>query len=264
MLTAVKNQFRVCVWSIRCNIMKEMTNRVTFLTNVCFMMLNDASILIQWMILFHLKGDVGGYTMREILLLWGVVAGSYGLSHILFNRAFSLAAVIISGKLDSFLVQPKNVLLGVLTSDTNSSSIGDFLYGFVIVCISGMGPGRVLLFLLFSVTGAVILTAFAVLLGSLSFWLVRVEQLGDHMLNIMISFLTWPEGIFQGIVRFLLYFMIPVGMVSYLPVRVLTEFSVSKLLFVTGYAAGLAAAAVFVFYRGLRRYASGNLMEARL
>lgn len=33
---------------------------------------------------------------------------------------------------------------------------------------------------------------------------------------------------------------------------------------VLGYAAGLTALAVAVFYRGLRRYASGNLMEARL
>ncbi len=53
MLTAVKNQVRVCVLSIKYNIMREMINQVTFLMNVTFMILNNASILIQWFILFR-------------------------------------------------------------------------------------------------------------------------------------------------------------------------------------------------------------------
>ena len=36
MLTAVKNQMRVCFLSIKYNMMREMVNKVTFLTNVGF------------------------------------------------------------------------------------------------------------------------------------------------------------------------------------------------------------------------------------
>lgn len=135
MLTAVKNQMRVCLLSVKYNIMREMVNKVTFLTNICFMLLNNATFLVQWFILLRLREDVGGYTMREIMLLWGLTATSFGLSHILFARVFSLSELIIKGKLDSFLVQPKNVLVSVLTSSTDISAIGDFLYGVVIVCI---------------------------------------------------------------------------------------------------------------------------------
>ena len=137
MLTAVKNQMRVCLLSVKYNIMREMVNKVTFLTNICFMLLNNATFLVQWIILLRLREDVGGYTMREIMLLWGLTATSFGLSHILFARVFSLSELIIKGKLDSFLVQPKNVLVSVLTSSTDMSAIGDFLYGVVIVCIAG-------------------------------------------------------------------------------------------------------------------------------
>ena len=79
MLTVVKNQMRVCALSVKYNIMREMVNKVTFLTNVGFMVLNNATFLVQWMILLRMRGDVGGYTMREIMLLWGFMAASFGL-----------------------------------------------------------------------------------------------------------------------------------------------------------------------------------------
>ncbi len=253
MLTAVKNQMRVCLLSVKYNIMREMVNKVTFLTNICFMLLNNATFLVQWIILLRLREDVGGYTMREIMLLWGLTATSFGLSHILFARVFSLSELIIKGKLDSFLVQPKNVLVSVLTSSTDISAIGDFLYGVVIVCICRPGVGGFFLFLLFAVTGAVIFTSFALLLGSLSFWFVRMDMVQDQMVMNIVSFATYPDGIFNGVTRFLLYFVIPAGMTVWHPVHMLVRFEAGMLFTVLGYAGGLTALAVAVFYKGLKR-----------
>ncbi len=255
---------RVCALSVKYNIMREMVNKVTFLTNVGFMVLNNATFLVQWMILFRMRGDVGGYTMREIMLLWGFMAASFGLSHILFARAFSLSDLIIKGKLDSFLVQPKNVLVSVLTSATDSSAIGDFLYGTALVCACKPGVGGFFLFLLLVVTGTVIFTAFAVLLGSLSFWFVRMDMLQNQIVMGIVSFGTYPDGIFKGASRFFLYFIIPVGMAVWHPVHLMVSFDAGMFFTVAGYACVLLALAVAVFYRGLRQYASGNLMVARL
>ena len=264
MLTAVKNQLRVCTLSIKYNLMREMLNKVTFLTNIGFMVLNNASFIIQWIILLRLKGDIGGYGMKEVMLLWGLAASTFGLSRILFARAFSLPSLIINGKLDSYLVQPKNVLLSVITSATNTSAVGDLLYGLIVLCLFCFSVRRFFLFLLFTVTGAIISTAFALLLGSLTFWFVRADAFGYHMVNGMISFATYPDGIFKGTARFLLYNIIPVGMAVYQPVHVMMSFDAGMLFTVLGYAVLLTAAAVFVFYRGLRRYSSSNLMEARM
>ena len=268
MSTAVKhrirNQLRVCLLAVKFNIMREMLNKVTFLTNVGFMVLNNASFIIQWIILFRLKEDIGGYSMADVMLLWGLAASTFGLSRIFFARAFSLPELIINGKLDAYLVQPKNVLLAVLTSSTNTSAIGDLLYGLLVLCIFCFSPGRLLLFLLFTVTGAVILTAFSLLLGSLSFWFVRAGAFGSHMVNSTISFSTYPDGIFKGTARFLIYNLLPVGMAIYRPVHVMMRFDGRTFLAVLGYTVLLSAAAVFVFYRGLRRYSSSNLMEARM
>ena len=262
MLMAVKNQMRVCALAVKYNIMREMLNKVTFLTNILFMMFNNATFIVQWVILLRLREDVGGYTMREVMLLWGLAASSFGLSHLLFSRVFSLPELIVNGKLDAYLVQPKNVLLSVMTSATSASAIGDFLYGLVLICIFCFSVKRLLLFLLFTVTGALIMTDFALLMGSLTFWFVRAEMLGSNIVASAITFATYPDGIFHGVSRFLLYNIIPVGMAIYHPVHIMIAFDVRKLLAVLGYLVFLSAAAVFVFYRGLRRYSSSSLMQS--
>lgn len=83
------------------------------------------------------------------------------------------------------------------------------------------------------------------------------------MINCLISFSTYPDGIFQGTARFLLYNIIPVGMAIYQPIHIMIEFDVRSLLTVLGYTILLSAIAILVFYRGLRRYSSSNLMEVR-
>ena len=45
MLTAVKNQLRVCALSVKYNIMREMLNKVTFVTNVLFIILNNETFI---------------------------------------------------------------------------------------------------------------------------------------------------------------------------------------------------------------------------
>ena len=88
MLTEVRNQIKVIFLSLKYNIMREMTNKVTFISNVLFMILNNSSFIIQWIVLFSLRQEIGGYTMKEIILLWGIASGTFGLSRIVFSKAF--------------------------------------------------------------------------------------------------------------------------------------------------------------------------------
>ena len=60
MLTAVKNQIKVIVLSLKYNIMRQMINKVTFLSNIIFMILNDASFIVQWVVLFSIRDVIGG------------------------------------------------------------------------------------------------------------------------------------------------------------------------------------------------------------
>lgn len=264
MLQAVKNQLKVTIKTIKYGLMREMINKTSFIMNVLFMLLNNASFIIQWIVIYTLKDDVGGYTFNQVLLLWAVAASTYGFSHFIFKKSYSLSDIITNGKLDSFLVQPKNVLISAITTDVEVSALGDILYGYIVFGISGLTLTKLLLFTLFSITGAIILTDIAVILGSLSFWFGKSDMIADTGNSLMISFSTYPDGIFKGISRILLLTIIPVGLTSYFPVWIMTTFNLKLTLIVIGVTVALTIFTFLIFYRGLRRYSSSNLMISKI
>ncbi|HEU5368800.1 MAG TPA: ABC-2 family transporter protein, partial [Ktedonobacterales bacterium] len=110
---------------------------------------------------------------------------------------------------------------------------------------------------------AVIFTAFLVLLGSLAFWLGNSEGLSQQLMGTLISFSTYPTGIFHGAVKLLLFTVLPAGFISYFPVELLHSFRWQLFAGMFAFTLGIAALAWFVFYRGLRRYESGNRLGAQ-
>lgn len=264
MLTAVKNQTSVLLLSVKYNIMREMINQVTFLMNVLFMILNNATFILQWVILFRLKEDIGGYGFHEVLTLWGLAASTFGLSHIFFHRVYELSDLIMNGKLDAFLVQPKNVLLGVISSGTSPSAIGDLLYGYLVLGFFNFSWTNLLLFTIMTILGAIVMTAFAVIVGSLSFWIVRGDMVANSFNSAITHISTYPDGIFKNSVRLILYTLVPVGLISYLPLKVILHFHPLMLLLVFGTTVLMVLLAFAIFYRGLRRYSSSSLMIARI
>lgn len=264
MLMGVKNQIKVLMLSVKYNIMKQMVNKVTFATNILFMILNNASFIVQWIILFSLKDEIGGYTIKEVLLLWGIAAGVFGISHIFFYKAFEIPDLIINGKLDSFLVQPKNVLLSVISSDTSVSAIGDLIYAYICLAIYGLTLQNLILFTIFIITGGIILTAFASIVGSLCFWITKGDMLADSLTNIMINFATYPGTIFKTGIKMLLYTIIPVGIANYLPVDTILNFNLANFIYIIVFTILITLLAFVIFYKGLKRYSSSNLMSSRI
>lgn len=259
----VKNQFKISFLSVKYAVIREMLNKVTFLSNVIFMILNNASFIIQWLVLYSLKDNIGGYSFKQVLLLWGMAAGTYGVSRFFFKNAFNLSDIINNGKLDAYLVQPKCVLLSSITSGSDVSALGDLIYGYIMLFIYGFTIPKFLLYTLFIVCCGFILTAISVILSSLSFWFQKSDILADTGNSLMTNFATYPDGIFKGVVKILLYTLIPVGIVNYIPVRILTEFNIYLMLIVILATILFVILAFFIFYKGLKKYSSSNLMIAR-
>lgn len=264
MLMEVKNQIKVLALSIKYNIMRQMVNKVTFITNILFMILNNASFIVQWLILFNLRDEIGGYTIKEVILLWGIASGVFGVAHIFFYKAFDLPELIINGKLDSFLVQPKNVLLSVISSDSSISAIGDLIYGYICLVLYGITFKNFILFTLFIITGGIILTAFTTIIGSLCFWITRGDMLADSLTNMMINFATYPGTIFKSGIKLILYTIIPVGIANYMPIETILNFNIINFICIISFTILITVLAFTIFYKGLKRYSSSNLMSSRI
>lgn len=264
MLMVVKNQVKISLLSVKYAIIREMLNKTTFISNVVFMILNNAAFIFQWMILFSLKENVGGYTFKQVLLLWGFAASTYGFSHFFFKDAYSLSDAINTGKLDSFLVQPKNVLISSITTGVKTSALGDLIYGYIMLFIYGFTTLRFLLFTLFTVCGGVTLTAISVILSSLSFWFNKTDIIADTGNSLMVNFANYPDGIFKGFAKILLFTIIPVGIINHMPVHILSQFDIKLFLTIIFVTIFFVTIAFKIFYTGLKRYSSSNLMVAKV
>ena len=244
--------------------MKQMLNKVTLITNIIFMIINNATFIVQWLVLFNIKEDVGGFSFKEVLLLWGLAAGTFGFAHIFFEGAFDMSKLIVNGKLDTFLVQPKNALISVITSKSSVSAIGDLIYGYIIFFIYGFTIPKFILFTLFVITGGIVLTEVAVIMSSLCFWLVKGDLLADNVNSIMTNFGTYPETIFKNSVRLFLYTIIPVGLTTYLPLNIMLNFNILYVLVIFIMLILFGILAFGIFNKGLKRYSSSNLMSSRI
>lgn len=264
MLTEVKNQFKVTFLSVKYALQREMLNKATFFSNIIFMILNNACFIVQWIILYSIKDNVGGYSFKQVLLLWGMAAMTYGISRFFFKESFDLTDTIHSGKLDNYLVQPKNVLISCITSSVEVSAIGDMIYGIIMLCIFGISIKSFLLFVFCGICGAFILVSIAVIFSCLSFWFGRVETIANTMNSLMTNFATYPEGIFKGFIKILFYTILPLGLTTYIPVQMISNLKLEYMLFIGIGTIMFVLLAFVIFYKGLKRYSSTNLMNARI
>ena len=264
MLMEVKKHIKISLLSIKYSIMMQMLNKVTFITNVIFMILNNASFIIQWLILFNIKDDVGGFTFKQVILLWGIASGTYGISHLFFEEAFNLSKLIVNGKLDSFMVQPKNILISVVTSRSKISALGDLIYGYIVLLFYGITLKNFIIFTFVIICGGIIITEISVIYNSLCFWFIKADILGDTVNNTMLNFATYPDTIFKNSVKLVLYTLIPVGFSTYIPFKIVLKFGIieSVLLVISVLIFGIIAFGMF--NKGLKKYSSSNLMVSRI
>jgi len=221
--------------------------------------------IVFWALFFSRFPVVRGWELRDIATMWAVVATGFGLATGVFGNCRPEGVrVIVEGRLDYYLSVPKNPLLHYLLGSMSVMALGDVLFGVLtFVVVVRPDVAHLALFLLLSATVCAMFVSVGLLTNSLAFWAGNSEGLGAQITNALITFSTYPLDLFSVAVKTVLFIALPAGFLSYLPVRMLREFNWPYLLAVEAFAFALAASAVWVFYRGLRRYESGSLVLLR-
>jgi ABC-2 type transport system permease protein len=255
---------RLVLGYLRHNLMSAMAYRGAFILQAVGMLLNDAMLLFFWWVLFNRLPNLRGWDLTGVMTIYGIVAFGFGIGTVVCGNAFLVARIIASGNLDYYLALPADPLVHLLVSRMSLSSWGDTLFGLIVFLIAA--PGRWMnlpLFLVLGLITGLILVAFSVLVGSLAFWMGNADNLAAQAINAIITFSLYPVEIFPGVVRVLLYTLIPAAFVGSIPATLLQDFDWGRLATLVAVAAGIALAARWVFRWGLRRYESGNLVTVR-
>lgn len=257
---------RLALHYFRFNLSAGMAYSTSFLIQVFGMALNNGAFIIFWLVLFDRIGaEIAGYGFTDVMFLWALAASGFGLSVVVFGNTHQLSRIIYTGELDVYLLQPKPVLLNVLLSRTVVSGWGDLLYGLSLFVITQpMSLTGWLLFLLFTILLALVVTAVRVFYHCLTFFLGNAEGFAQLAGELVISFMLYPGSIFRGPAAWLLHSLIPAAFVAYIPARIFASFDPGTLLIVLAADAVIVAAAFLMFRLGLRRYESGNLIGSRM
>ena len=248
---------------VRTSVRAAMAERGAFIMRAVLMAVNNAIFFTFWIVLLSRVPAIRGYELGDVAVLYGIVAVAHGLAVFVAGGIQCLGRVIHDGELDALIAQPKPTLLYALGLRSQPSGLGDIVSGLVMIGLSGrVGMAGIPAVILAGIAGAVVLAATAVLLHSTAFWLGRTESASRQLYEATLLFSLYPDTLFMGPLRWILFTLVPAGFVGYLPASLIRAPSlwtaVVIVLGVTAY--GLVAA--WVFQRGLRTYSSGSRFAA--
>ena len=244
---------------IATNVKATLALRGAFVVQVVFMVLNNLTFFVFWWALMGHVTTLRGWRLGDIQMLFGIVAAAFGLAVTVAGGVRHIGRFIEDGDLDTLLTQPKSVLVHALGLRSQPSGVGDLISGLIFIAWSGQVAWRTTaIAAVVIVASALILVACGVVFFSLAFWLGRVETVATQLWELLVTFSLYPEPLFGGALRLVLFTVLPAGFVGYLPVRILHAPSFTNVAILLIVAIAYLSLAALIFDRGLRRYASGS------
>jgi len=249
----------------RTNFSAALEYRESFYMSAFGMALSNGSFVFFWWVAFgQIGGRIGGYDFRDVMFIWAASSSAYGLCHIIFGNVSRLGQLIVGGGLDTYLLQPKNLLLNVMCSGTNLSAWGDLIYGFILMALTGQGVLGWVFFAVAIIFGAPLFAATSIAANSLAFFFGDSSIAGGLVSEFLVNFSIYPEGIFKGVVRFIMYTAVPVAFISHVPLKLARGGPLWWLAVLAAATIMYCFAAFKLFMAGLKRYESGNLVVTRV
>ncbi len=263
MLMEVRKHLKLIYEYFKVNLSAGMEYRTSFLVQVFGMALNNSAFIFFWWILYERIPSIAGYGFNDVLFIWALASSSFGFVHIVFGNILNLSDTIIKGELDTYLVQPKDVYINVLCSRTRISAWGDLAYGYVLF-IPVFGWGKVFLFTLFVVFGGLLMGSIFAAAHTLTFFTGNANAIARLVVSFTITFTTYPEGIYKGALKWMVYSFLPAGFIVFLPHRILKAFNWWSVLILIIVDVLYITAGYYFFRAGLKKYESGNLITTKL
>jgi ABC-2 type transport system permease protein len=259
------NYIRLFGVFLRVSVLGELAYRVNFFVQLAESLLELATAVAGLAVVFSYTDNLGGWRPDEVLALVGVyflVGGMIGL--VIQPGMAQLIESVREGTLDFTLTKPEDAQLLVSAQRVEIWRLIDVVLGFGVLATAlvrlgeKVGGWEAAEFLLMLLAGAVIVYSFWLMLATLSFWLIRVENILE-VFQSMYEAGRWPVSLYPGWLRYALTFIVPVAFATTVPAEALTgRLSWETLLGALALAAVLFMLSRIIWRTGLRRYSGAS------
>ena len=259
------NYLRLIIAFFWVGVAGEVAYRVNFFFQLFQSLVSLGVAVAGLSIVFSYTGTLGGWGQEEILALVGVYLLVGGIIGLLVQPGMQqFIESVRDGTLDFTLTKPEDAQLLVSIRRINIWSFIDVAMGLGVLAyalvrlgerVGGIEAGE---FVLMLTSGGIIIYSFFLILATLSFWFVRVENLLT-IFQSMYEAGRWPVSLYPGWLRYGLTFVVPIAFATTVPAEALT----GRLTWLTLLVAIAIAVFLFivsrVFWRvGLRHYAGAS------
>lgn len=254
------------LWSFfRVSSLREVQYRTNFMIQALQSAVGLGTGLAGLGVVFSHTSNLGGWRPAQLLAILGVYFLVGGAINLMIRPSMQrFMEDVRLGTLDFVLTKPRDAQFLVSIREVQIWKILDVLMGVVVLIIAVAGLAQSIGFfqaLGFGITllaGAIIVYSFWMILATLCFWVVRVD-------NILVIFLSvyeagrWPVTIYPGALRWALTFLVPVAFAVTVPAEALTgRLTGSTLLGAVALAASLFIGSRVFWNFGLSRYTGAS------
>ncbi len=259
------NTLRLFYIYFKVSVLSETAYRVNFFVQLVQSLLELGTALAGLGVIFSFTNSLGGWGVDEMLALVGVYFLLGGVISLIIQPGMSgLIDSVRDGTLDFMLTKPEDSQLLVSVQRVAIFSLIDLLLGLGVLITAlirlgeKIGGWQTAGFFGALAAGGVIVYSFWLILASLSFWFVRVENLLE-IFRSMYEAGRWPISLYPGWLRFGLTFIVPVAFATTIPAEVLTgRLNGWTLAMAVGLAVLLFILARVIWKQGLKRYSGAS------
>lgn len=204
---------------------------------------------------------LAGYSLTQTIIFYLTYNIIDSLAQLLFREVYRFRPLVISGELDSILLKPYHPFLRILVGgvdilDLIISFIYMLLAGYFIMQIPQVSLMQIVLYIALIANALIIATSFHIAVLALGILSTEV----DHTIMIyrdITKMGTFPIDIYQQPIRFILTFIIPIGIMLTMPVKGLLGILTTELSIISFLIATTLVASSLLFWRyALSRYQS--------
>lgn len=223
------------------------------------------NLMFIW-IIFSQIPSLMGWTLEQIVFIYGFSLIPKGIDHLLFDNLWSIGHFTVKkGDFDKYLTRPINTLFHVMVEKLQIDALGEMIMGVALICITLPSVNiewsflKVLLIIIVIPFATLIYTGIKTATAAIAFWTKRSGNI-TYMFYMVNDFAKYPITIYNNIVRNIITYIIPFAFTAFYPAYYILSgenplFNIGMTVLI---AIVMMVVGVIVWNRGIRSYESAG------
>lgn len=251
---------------VRQELKRFLEYRSDFIMGIIGFLIGQIFNLMYLWIVFANIPSLGGWSLEEIIFLYGFSLIPKGIDHLLFDNLWNVSNYTIrNGDFDKYLIRPINSLFYVLIEKFQIDALGELIMGITLICVTlphlsiEFDGLKIMLSILVIPFSTLIYTGVKIITTSISFWIKRSGNI-TYTIYMVSDFAKYPITIYNNLIKSVITYIIPFAFTTFYPVNyILTGenpfFSIGFTVVISILLIGLGS---FIWNRGIKAYESSG------